>query len=91
MNFIRRFSGTDKAFFFIYLSIYLSIYSVSFSIFPSPVELEFSIRRLHLCKWVRPLSPTNERPGYDTKLIETPFLELLETWSTPLLPLLLGL
>ena len=59
--------------------------------FVCPVGWGFRIRRLHLCRGVRP--PTHEYPGYDTKQLDGEVPVILGLWgmqSTPSLPLLPG-
>ena len=53
------------------------------TMFGQPVIWSCGIRRLHLCRGVRP--PLNECRGYDTKQSdgEAALLEVSGTWSTP--------
>ena len=68
-----------------------------FSVIPrthtNPVTWGSRIHRLHLCSGVRPPSPKNECPAYDTKQFDDEVLAMLELWgmrSTPSLPSLPG-
>ena len=58
-----------------------------------PVSWGCRIHWLHLCRGVRPPTPPNECPGYDTKQSDDEVPAVLELWgmrSTPLLPSLPG-